>query len=229
MFDDCDENKERVKIRENLKSLSFEELIKLKETVGSKMYNKAVFRSTNTEFPKSLIKRANKNRPREVSSKTKASKLSLALPVPFKKNIPRDPRFDPLCGSYDKKLFNSNYQFIQNIRQKERHTLQKEYNECVDSEKKRKIKLLIQRLDNQIGEQEKIDRQNHNKSEKKLEIREQLKRGKKPVFKSKSVKKIENLVEKYEELKKNNKLQKHIEKRSKKLSAKNRKKLIEMV
>ncbi|XP_060521736.1 ribosomal RNA processing protein 36 homolog isoform X2 [Cylas formicarius] len=210
MFDDCDENKERVKIRENLKSLSFEELIKLKETVGSKMYNKAVFRSTNTEFPKSLIKRANKNRPRE-------------------KNIPRDPRFDPLCGSYDKKLFNSNYQFIQNIRQKERHTLQKEYNECVDSEKKRKIKLLIQRLDNQIGEQEKIDRQNHNKSEKKLEIREQLKRGKKPVFKSKSVKKIENLVEKYEELKKNNKLQKHIEKRSKKLSAKNRKKLIEMV
>lgn len=40
-----------------------------------------------------------------------------------------------------------------------------------------------------------------------------------------AVKRLENLIKKYESLKKSNKLQKHIERRSKKLSAKDKKNL----
>lgn len=70
------------------------------------------------------------------------------------------------------------------------------------------------------------------------EIKNKLKSGENPVYKKKcesiiklclnqfnnfivlAVKKMETLIEKYEELKKQNKLQKHIEKREKKLKRK---------
>lgn len=73
------------------------------------------------------------------------------------------------------------------------------------------------------------------------ENREKLKQGDKPVYKPKckvmfcfvpliliresfiAVKRLENLVEKYEELKKTNRLEKHLQKRAKKLKVKDRK------
>lgn len=79
-------------IRAELSSLSFEELQKLKERIGAKVYKEALFGKKDkdeTDKPK-IFKRENKNRPREVSSKK---------PVPFLKDTPvvkkkeiRDPR-----------------------------------------------------------------------------------------------------------------------------------------
>lgn len=123
--------------------MSFEDLQKLKQTIGAKVYNETVFGKNNAKKQTSF-KRANKNRPREMSSKRPVKIVNDAIPV--KKTIPRDPRFDPLCGSYDEKSFKSNYGFINELKRNEKKELQKELEATEDPERKRKIKLLIQRL-----------------------------------------------------------------------------------
>lgn len=78
-------------IRAELSSLSFEELQKLKERIGAKVYKEALFGKKNaTDNKPKVFKRENKNRPREVSSK-KPVPFLLEAPVVKKKEI-RDPR-----------------------------------------------------------------------------------------------------------------------------------------
>lgn len=141
------EKTERAKICEKLSTLSFEDLLKMKEQMGSKLYNETVF-GTSKKKPKNDFKRANKNRPREISSKLKYFKQELnnsVVPRP-KKSLPRDPRFDPLCGQFDDKIFKSNYNFINGMRHKEIKQLEKELKSCTDQERKKTIKMLIQRM-----------------------------------------------------------------------------------
>ncbi|XP_066262424.1 ribosomal RNA processing protein 36 homolog [Euwallacea similis] len=225
------EEMERKKIRENLSTLSFEELLKLKEKVGSKVYNATIY---GTEQPKKsniqlIVKRGNKNKPREISSKMRPKQISAILSKDtssiskIKKNAPRDPRFDPSIGEFDKRKFKENYKFVTEMRQNEKTELQKEFSESSDPERRKTIKLLIQRLENQTREEEKTNKARQKEQLEKQEIRERIKRGEKPVYKKKSVKRIESLVEKYEELKKTNRLEKHIQKRAKKLKVKDRK------
>lgn len=79
-------------IRSQLSTLSFEELQKLKERIGAKVYKEALF--GKTEKPKDnapkVFKRENKNRPREMSSKKPVPVLQ-RVPVAKKKEA-RDPR-----------------------------------------------------------------------------------------------------------------------------------------
>ncbi|KAG5864553.1 hypothetical protein JTB14_020346 [Gonioctena quinquepunctata] len=217
---------ERDNILEEISALSFEELLKMKEQMGSKLYNKTIHGQAKSHS-KTDFHRANKNRPREMSSKIrpKTNKFSSANFTPIKKVIPRDPRFDPLCGQFEDKEFKSNYKFISDIREKEKEQLEKEMKTCVNSDRKKTIQLLIQRINNQIRDQHKNESEQLRNNEEKREIRRKLQKGEKPNFKKKSVKKMESLIEKYEELKKSNKLQKHIEKRSKKLLGKSKKKM----
>lgn len=125
--------------------MSFEELQKLKDKMGAKLYNEKILNIKNkrskviTEF-----KRANKNRPREMSSKRpfKLQKDTFLV----KSNTSRDPRFDPLCGSFEEKTFRKNYKFVDDIKKKERDALVKELEETEDEQRKKKIKYLIQRI-----------------------------------------------------------------------------------
>ncbi|KAF2892940.1 hypothetical protein ILUMI_13234 [Ignelater luminosus] len=211
---------ERESIRKKVSNMSFEDLQKLKEKIGSKKYNKVVFGVKQKKI-KTDFKRANKNRPREMSSK-KRHVIQDQLDG-TKKNLPRDPRFDPLCGTFDEKTFKSNYKFLNDVRKKERKQLENEYKDESDPQRQQKIKLLMQRMDNQIREQDKRDKERKMKEEENTNIRKKLMQGEKPVFKKKSEKRIEELVNKYEELKKTNKLQKHLERRHKKLAKKEQK------
>lgn len=220
---------ERQRIRESLSTLSFEELINLKEKLGSKVYNETVYgtKAKHTENPQGL-KRVNKNRPREISSKRPCQIKALvanginSLPK-AKKNSPRDPRFDPICGEFNKEIFKKNYIFVNKIREKEKKQLEKEYKHCTDPQRKTTIKLLIQRIQNQLREEQNSNKKEQKEENERKQIKEQLKHGEKPMFKKKSVKKLEDLVEKYEELKKSNNLQKHIQKRAKKLKMRDKK------
>ncbi|XP_076260062.1 ribosomal RNA processing protein 36 homolog isoform X2 [Rhynchophorus ferrugineus] len=224
---------ERKQIRQNLTTLSFEELIKLKEKLGAKVYNETVYgdKTKKAKNPPNL-KRANKNRPREISSKLKPKQIGRILgntgpkPPVTKKSAPRDPRFDTLCGQFDKKTFTQNYKFVNNLRRKEKEQLEKEYQECTDPERKKIIKLLKQRIENQLREEENRAKQKQKEENQKNEIKNKIKQGEKPVYKKRSVKRLEGLVEKYEDLKKTNKLQKHLEKRTKKLKTKDRKMML---
>lgn len=123
--------------------MSFEDLQKLKQTIGAKVYNETVFGKSNAKKQTSF-KRANKNRPREMSSKRPVKVLKEVVAV--KKVAPRDPRFDPLCGDFDEKSFKSDYKFIYDLKKDEKKELRKELEKTEDPERKRKIKLLIQRL-----------------------------------------------------------------------------------
>lgn len=122
--------------------MSFEELLELKNKLGSKQYNQTVH-GISKKMPKTEFKRANKNRPREVSSKIR---VKLNTKAPVKKTVSRDPRFDPLCGSYDDKIFKTNYTFIKDIKKSEKAQLEKEYVECEDPRRKQQIQLVMQRL-----------------------------------------------------------------------------------
>ncbi|CAG9820950.1 unnamed protein product [Phaedon cochleariae] len=215
---------ERDKIKQEISNLSFEELLKMKEEMGSKLYNKT-FHGEVRKTSKSIFQRANKNRPREMSSKIrpKGAPVIPHIIIPQAKKVAsRDPRFDPLCGQFEEKEFKSNYKFLNDMRIKEKEHLQIELKNCSNPEHVKTIKMLIQRTTNQIREQEKREKEQNQKYEERKEFREKLKNGEHPRYKKKSVQKLENLVQQYETLKKTNKLQKHIEKRSKKIANKHR-------
>ncbi|CAH0550684.1 unnamed protein product [Brassicogethes aeneus] len=213
---------ERLRIRSKLSTMSFEDLLKMREEVGAKVYNNTVL-GVKKEKKKLDFRRANKNRPREMSSKIRVKTVLPTVAPVAKKQTARDPRFDPLCGQFEDKTFKTNYKFLHDVRVKEKDALEKELQDCKDPQRKGTIKYLLQRMENQIREQENLDKKHEKIREERREIKDKLKKGEKPVFKKKSVKKLESLIEKYEELKKTNKLQKHIEKRTKKLSQKEKK------
>lgn len=126
--------------------MSFEELQKLKDKLGAKVYNETVHGTTSKKrkLEQTEYKRANKNRPREMSAKRPIRIVNEMMAV--KKNIPRDPRFDPLCGTFDKSDFKKSYKFIDDIKQNERKALKEELKNTDDPTTQRKIRYLIQRL-----------------------------------------------------------------------------------
>lgn len=164
--------------------MSFEDLQKLKERLGTKVYNESIFgkkHKKRTEITK--FKRDNKNRPREISSKK---------PIPIhkeltqvKKFIARDPRFDSLCGTFNEKAFKHSYSFINQLRENDLVKLKKELRETTDLKTIKKIKYLIQRLENQLREEKNRKEKEEKKREEKKELLESVKRGEKPVFKKK--------------------------------------------
>lgn len=178
-------NDERNKIRDKLSTMSFEDLQKLKNTIGSKVYNETVFGVNLKKIKKTKMdfKRANKNRPREMSSKKPIKIANNTIAV--KKTMVRDPRFDNLCGSFHEKKFKSDYKFVYEIKKKEMAKLEEEYKACNDHGKREKIKFLIQRLGNQIRENENKKERDEKIDREKGEIKEKLKKGEKPSFKKK--------------------------------------------
>ncbi|XP_054264923.1 ribosomal RNA processing protein 36 homolog [Macrosteles quadrilineatus] len=219
-MDDRTEDEERVKIREELSSLSFEDLQKLKEKLGTKVYNQTIF-GVKKEKTSSEFKRANKNRPREESSKKKVPPLREVVPI--KKNTVCDPRFDSSCGTFNEEAFKNAYSFINDIKQNEKQQLYKELKKTPNQERKKEIKYLIQRIENQEREEKIKQKKKEKLQQEKEEQIQSLRQGKKPQFIKKSERKVLDLVERYEELKETGKLKKHIEKRNKKLLNKDRK------
>ncbi|KAJ8966485.1 hypothetical protein NQ314_003494 [Rhamnusium bicolor] len=90
-----------------------------------------------------------------------------------------------LNTKFDNKTFKSNYKFVNDIRQNEKEQLKKEFEMCTNPERKKTIKLIMQRIDNQIREQQKKEMENRKEYNEKISIREKLRKGEKPVFKKK--------------------------------------------
>ncbi|KAL5283746.1 RRP36 family protein [Megaselia abdita] len=213
--------------RDEIKSMSFEELMKLKEQLGSRDYNEAVFgESSSKRRPKvkTDLKRLNKNRPREMSSKSCVPFLGHTERKQVEKTI-CDPRFEGEAGEYDAKKFKEDYSFLNEIRETEAKDLKAKLRETVDPEEKKTIKLLIQRLENKIREEKKWRLKEDAKKEEAKAVREARESGKTHIYMSKKEKKTKELVKKFEDLKKSGGLDKHLEKKRKKHTAKDRKKM----
>lgn len=208
--------------------MPFEDLIKLKQKLGTKVYNSTVLgvvekqKKSVSSDSRTTYKRDNKNRPREMSSKRP---IPLIPARPKKKaateTTARDPRFDPKCGDFDRDEFKERFSFVNEIKLKEVSQLKDEMLKCKDSDERSQMRLLAQRLENQAREE-----QNRREADRDRKRIQDSRTGGQPViFESKKKRKIENLVQKFRELKESGKLQKHIEKRRKKQAAKDRKKL----
>jgi len=215
------EDKGLEQIREELKHMSFQDLQKLKEKLGTKVYNETIFGKKSKKEHE--FKRENKNRPREISAKKPIPRYKEVTQV--KKVVSRDPRFDSLCGTFDEKAFRHSYGFINKFRENDLKTLEKELKETTDIKAIKKIKYLIQRLENQLREEKKKKEKEEKNWQEKKELVESVKRGEKPAFKRKSEKKVLDLVSQYEELKNTGKLKKHIQRLRKKNKHKDRTKL----
>ncbi|KAM4585077.1 ribosomal RNA processing protein 36 homolog isoform 1-T3 [Odontesthes bonariensis] len=210
-------------IRKELSNMSFEDIMKLQNKVGSKVYNEAAYGSNkNQETCKK--KRLNKNRPMEISAKRPAPFLRQVVPV--KKPTLRDPRFDDLSGEYKPEIFEKTYKFIDDIKHREKEIIQKQLMKTKKSnQRKEKLQFLLKRLENQERARESREQQRERELQFKRQQRERANQGDRPFFLKKSEKKKLQLAEKYQELKKSGKLENFLSKKRKRNAGKDRRKL----
>ncbi|XP_050666100.1 ribosomal RNA processing protein 36 homolog [Leptidea sinapis] len=211
---------ERDSIRKELSSMSFEDLQKLKEKIGAKVYKEVVFGNSNVENKQKIFKRENKNRPREVSAK-KPVRMQLDI-APVKKKEARDPRFDPLCGEFNKKQFSQDYGFLSDVRINDIKAIKTELRQTKDLEKELKLRRLLQRLKDQDRASKK-DKTERERKQKEIEtVEDEFKQGRQPHFKNKSEMRVESLVKQYEDLKRKGtgRVQRHLKRRQQKIKKK---------
>lgn len=227
------------------KQMPFEELLALQKKLGSRMYNEAIFGKTREKKPGTVRAKPTKKTkrmapktgssdsesdddsgPEEITSKRKVPALGMGK-MPRNTSIPqpRDPRFDPRQGYFSGRQFRNNYSFINDLRGKEMQKLKNKLELTTDPEEKTKLKFLIQRTENQVREYAKQKTLDSDRMQEKQQARQAIQEGKRPFYERKSTKQARALVEQYEQIKEVGALDKHIDKRRKKINAKDRKKL----
>ena len=216
-----DEQKNR--FRSKLSKMSIEEIQRLKNKIGLKLFNQKMSGKTSTQHNQADFKRENKNRPREMSSKKQVSRFREVIVTSKLESEKRDPRFDPNCGEFDDKLFKDNYKFVNEYKSGDLQFLKKQLQDEEDPERRKSIKYLIQRTENQLRQFEHDKAKDEERKAEREERREQLKAGIKPQYISKSKQKEKDLIKKYETLKQSGGLDKYISKKTKKNVAKDRK------
>ncbi|GAB6021756.1 rRNA bioproteinsis protein rrp36 [Chamberlinius hualienensis] len=220
MDNDCGDK--QVHIRQEISNMTFEEQLKLKEQLGTKVFNATVYGS-KVKAPLKRFKRENKNRPREESSKKRVSDIQPVFNI--KPKVFRDPRFDDLSGEFNEETFNKSYEFLKDLRYKEKKIIEQKMKEEIDLEEKTKLKSLHQSMVAKQHSEVKKQKMREDKKQLKQQQKEVLKQGKKPWFQNKSEKRKLELLEKYESLKKSGQLENYMTKKRKKNAAKDKLKL----
>ncbi|XP_077461054.1 ribosomal RNA processing protein 36 homolog [Stigmatopora argus] len=206
------------------KELSFEEVLKLRNRLGAKAYDRAAGGSASRQ-PRSAKprKRLNKNRPSEVSSKKRAPFLRQV--VVTKKTTLRDPRFDELSGEYKADIFDKTYRFIEDIRQREAQVIRKQLKKTKKADEKEKLSSLLKKM----AQRERTHRRQEEERAKELQFkreqRERARRGARPFFLKKSEQRRADLAARFTELKKSGKLDAFLGKKRKRNAGKDRRKL----
>lgn len=170
-----------------------------------------VLKSSNKHF-QSRIKRDNKNRPQELSSK-----------APIKSNFPKvntriDPRFDSLCGTYDEKTFESNYSFLNDVKKKEKKKLIKLLKTTKDKKTKKDVAFLLERIKNQERAKEQNQLKKKRINEEKERYAKAVLEGKNVSFPRKEENTVVDLIGDFDELKKKGRLLKYMKKKNIKVS-----------
>eukprot|EP00090_Calanus_glacialis_P035504 TRINITY_DN60601_c0_g1_i1.p1 TRINITY_DN60601_c0_g1~~TRINITY_DN60601_c0_g1_i1.p1 ORF type:complete len:402 (-),score=176.42 TRINITY_DN60601_c0_g1_i1:32-1237(-) len=214
--------KERKKYRDKLTKMSIEDIQNLKERLGLKLFHQKMSGTAPVRGKKVDFKRENKNRPREMSSKKTVGRFREVVQVA--KVQQRDPRFDPLCGEFDEKLFKDNYKFVNEMKSQDLTFLKKQIREEEDPERRKSIKYLIQRTENQLRQEAQNKVKEQELAVERDQKKDQLEAGVKPFYVSKSKQKEIKLVDQYEKLKQSGGLDNYIRKKTKKNLVKDRKK-----
>ena len=164
-----------------------------------------------------IVKRLNKNRPEEKSSKfppqQKYNKLQPHV----------DPRFDRAFGEYSEKEFTSSFGFIKKIKKREKIKLKKQLRQEKDPEEVKKINYLLGRIKDQEREKIKRDIKQKQIDVGKQKFAEAVFSGDRPTFPTKKEQLAEDLIKNFETLNSKGKLNKFITKKHKKISKKQKK------
>ncbi|XP_058812652.1 ribosomal RNA processing protein 36 homolog [Topomyia yanbarensis] len=235
---DSSDNEQLKLADDDFRKMPFEELLQLKRRLGSKVYNEAVFGKTNSREAEPSPKLSKKKRaalekdsdsdgpPEELNAKRKVPMLGMEKRhQKAAQSRSKDPRFDANQGYFSGRKFREQYGFINELRSEELASLQAQLEESVDPIEIDRLKFAIRRTENQVREFNKQKEQDKKRQLERQETRKAIEEGKRPFYEKKSTKKARELVEKYDQLRETGKLGKHIDKRRKKNTAKDRKKL----
>ncbi|XP_033480680.1 ribosomal RNA processing protein 36 homolog isoform X2 [Epinephelus lanceolatus] len=221
--DDEEEEDEEEGSDVELSNMSFEDIMKLQNKVGTKVYNEVAYGSDKSQRT-GKKKRLNKNRPMEISAKKPAPFLRQVVSV--RKPTLRDPRFDDLSGEYKPEIFEKTYKFINDIRHREKEIILKQLKKTKkNNQRKEKLQFLLKRMENQERARQSREQQRDRELQFKRHQRERANQGARPFFLKNSEKKKLLLAEKYQELKKSGKLENFLSKKRKRNAGKDRRKL----
>lgn len=211
-------------IKKELADIPLEDLIKIKDKLGLKAFSKIMHGGkVDSAEKKRVFKRANKNRPMEMSSKKRVPILR-QTDVP-KKKVTRDPRFDDLSGEYQEEIFEKNYSFLQDLKTREREVVKKKMKKLKNAEKKQKLQYLLTRMNQQQQAAKQKQRQKEIERSLKQKEKELIKEGKTPYFLKKTERRQLELAEKYKQLQKSGKVEQYLGRKRRKNAQKEKKKL----
>ncbi|KAK8503809.1 hypothetical protein V6N13_021594 [Hibiscus sabdariffa] len=209
--DDSIDSDEEEEIERELADVTFEELQKVRADGTDSVSRK----------PRSDTKhrRANKNRPMELSSKKPVRSFRQVIQAP--KKVARDPRFESLCGTLDVDGFRKRYNFLfENNLPAEREEVQKRLKKTKDPKVTSELKNHISWIDKQLKFESAKNTDAEILAAHKKKEKEAAKHGKRPFYLKKSEIRKQRLIEKYKKLKASGKLESFIEKKRRKNAAK---------
>ncbi|XP_053314897.1 ribosomal RNA processing protein 36 homolog, partial [Spea bombifrons] len=203
---------------EELSTMSFEDLLQLQNKVGTKELYRQMKGASGGRREDPEKARPGKDQPLEMSSKRPVAFLRKVTGA--KKEMRRDPRFDDLSGEFKPEVFEKTYTFLEDVKKREKEIVNKKLRKVSNPELKDKLEQLLRRMD----QQEKASQEKQKMRERQLEFkkqqREQAAHGKKPFYlKRGDLQKME-LAEKFNELKKQGKLENFLSKKRKRNSNK---------
>ncbi|AEO63275.1 eae74b17-050c-4e97-bfeb-879c06058253 [Thermothielavioides terrestris] len=175
-------------------------------------------------------KRANKHAPVEMSSTKPVSRLRdfLTVTAEHKRPQARDPRFLPLGGGgggaskIDEIKARKAYAFLDEYRESEMRQLREALGKTKDAAQREKLQRALQSMESRKQAQERRDRERAVLEEHRRREKELVRRGKKPFYLKRSEQKKRLLVEQFRGMSKKQ-VDKAIERRRKKLAAKEKK------
>ncbi|XP_051880726.1 ribosomal RNA processing protein 36 homolog [Pristis pectinata] len=209
-------------VREELSTLSFEELQELQSKVGLKVYNQIVCDSGKEQHG-GRHKCAQKDRPLEMSSKQPVP--FLRRPAAVKKRVVRDPRFDDLSGNYNPEIFDKTYAFLAKVRSQEKELIKQKLRRVKKEQSRQQLEYVLQRMMEQDKAQERARQQRERMKQFKQEQRQRVQQGSKPYFLKRSEQRTLALADKYQALKRSGKLESFLGKKRKRNATKDRRKL----
>ncbi|KAI8082468.1 hypothetical protein BDF21DRAFT_382091 [Thamnidium elegans] len=211
------------KLKRDLAHVSFEQLAEIKGKMGmTEFSNDKVSKKKTTGVSKDQIlkdlkgasvklkkankvkrtkedmKRENKHKPMEISSKRAVGRYRDVVPLPAEKR--RDPRFDKLSGQLNQDLFEKSYSFLNDYKKSEIDMLKESIKKERDPEEQERMKgLLLKMVSTDKMEQEKKRKQQLLRERKKQEA-ELVKEGKTPYFLKRSEKRKLDLMDRYQKM-----------------------------
>ncbi|KAG1467369.1 hypothetical protein G6F56_004452 [Rhizopus delemar] len=199
------------------KKISKAQILKDVEGAAGKLKKK-----NKVKLSKDDMKRENKHRPMEMSSKKAVGRFRSVVPLQAEKR--RDPRFDKLSGNFNQDLYEKSYGFLKEYNKSEMEMLKDRIKKERDTDTQENLKMMLTRMVSaEKTDEDKKRKQNLIRERKKQEA-ELVKQGKKPFFLKNSEKRKLELMDRYQKMG-DKAVDRVLEKRRKKNTTKDRKRL----